>query len=81
MYTSLMASINSTIAEECIVLIRKLHPLPAWKKIMNSLIGTALQNIPELVLQSEFTSLEKTELELNEEIREKQVLLPYIYEL
>lgn len=70
MYTSQTASISSTVAEECIVLIRKLHPLPSWRKTINCFIGNALQGIPNLVLQSEFSSQEKMQ-----QVLEKQVFL------
>lgn len=53
-HTALTASFSSTIAEECIVLLRKLHPLPAWNDIVNDYIGNALQNIPQLVFHSQF---------------------------
>ena len=53
MHTSLTASSSSTIAEEIVVLLRRLHPLPAWNKIVNSFIANSLQAVPELVLRSE----------------------------
>ena len=55
-HTAPTASFSSTIAEECIVLLRKLHPLPAWNDIVNEFIGSALQNIPQLVFPAQFVS-------------------------
>ena len=52
-HTSLLASSSSTIAEEILVLLRRLHPLPAWNKIINKFIGTNLQSVPQLVIHSE----------------------------
>lgn len=57
-HTSQTASFSSTIAEECIALLRKLHPLPAWNDAINDFIGSALQNIPQLVLHSQFIAQE-----------------------
>ncbi len=52
-HTSLLASSSSTVAEEIVVLVRKLHPLPAWNKLINKFIGVNLQSVPMLVMQSE----------------------------
>ena len=49
LYASQTASTSSTVAEECIALIRKLHPLPAWNKVINNFIGDVLQSIPKLI--------------------------------
>ena len=52
-HTSLLASPSSTVAEEIVVLLRRLHPLPAWNKIINKFIGLKLQSVPILVMHSE----------------------------
>ena len=67
LYASQTASTSSTVAEECIALIRKLHPLPAWNKIINNFIGDVLQSIPKLVMQSEVLSQSNCETHLSNE--------------
>ena len=52
-HTSLLASSSSTVAEELVVLLRRLHPLPAWNKLINKFIGVSLQSVPILVIHSE----------------------------
>ena len=52
-HTSLLASQSSTIAEEIVVLIRRLHPLPSWNKLINKFIGMNLQSVPILVMNSD----------------------------
>ena len=46
---SLTASTSSTVAEEIVVLIRRLHPLPAWNSLINKYIGEHLKKIPLLI--------------------------------
>lgn len=48
-HVSSTASASSTVAEETMLLLRQLHPLPAWNKLLNNYIGTQLQNVPELI--------------------------------
>ena len=50
LHASPTASDSSTIAEELIVLIRRLHPLDGWNKLINQYISHSLQAIPSLVL-------------------------------
>ena len=67
LYASQTASTSSTVAEECIALIRKLHPLPAWNKVINNFIGDVLQSIPKLIMQSEVLSQSNSETHLSNE--------------
>ena len=46
---SLTASTSSTVAEEIVVLIRRLHPLSAWNSLINKYIGEHLKKIPLLI--------------------------------
>ena len=39
---SLTASHSSTVAEECITLLRSLHSLPLWNQALNHIIGNKL---------------------------------------
>ena len=48
-HVSSTASASSTVAEETMLLLRLLHPLPAWNKLLNNFIGTQLQNVPDLI--------------------------------
>uniref|UniRef100_T1IYS2 HECT-type E3 ubiquitin transferase n=1 Tax=Strigamia maritima TaxID=126957 RepID=T1IYS2_STRMM len=48
---SLTASHTSTIAEECVTLIRKLHALPAWNCAINDYLCSKLTLIPEIILE------------------------------
>jgi len=47
------ASESSTIAEEVVVLLRRLHPLPAWNDLINKFIGNSLQHIPNIIMVAE----------------------------
>ena len=49
LHTSLTASTSSTVAEEIVVLVRRLHPLRAWNTLLNRYIGENLQWIPRLI--------------------------------
>ena len=60
LHAFLTASTSSTIAEEIVVLLRRLHPLPAWNSIINGFIQTNLQSLPQLVALSEEMHAEKT---------------------
>jgi 5-formaminoimidazole-4-carboxamide-1-beta-D-ribofuranosyl 5'-monophosphate synthetase len=51
-HASLTASESSTIAEEVVVLLRKLHSLPAWNPLINQFISSSLQNIPSIIVPS-----------------------------
>lgn len=51
-HASSTASESSTIAEEVVVLLRRLHPLPAWNDLINQFIGSSLQAIPSVILAS-----------------------------
>ena len=46
---TLTASMSSTIAEEIVVLIRRLHPLKAWSPLINKYISRSLQDVPHLI--------------------------------
>ena len=48
-HVSSTASASSTIAEETMLLLRQLHPLPAWNKLLNNYIGIQLHNVPQLI--------------------------------
>ena len=52
LHTSLTASDSSTIAEEVVVLLRRLHPLPAWNPLINKYISSSLQSIPRIILST-----------------------------
>ena len=49
-HASQTASESSTIAEEIVVLLRRLHSLPAWNSLINQFIGSNLQTIPSIVV-------------------------------
>lgn len=49
-HASLTASESSTIAEEVVVLLRRLHPLPAWNGLINQFISSSLQAIPSIIV-------------------------------
>ena len=49
LHTSLTASDSSTIAEEIVVLLRRLHPLEVWNPLINCYISRSLQEIPRLI--------------------------------
>jgi len=50
LHASLTASDSSTIAEEIVVLLRRLHPLPSWNTLINQYISASLQSIPRIIL-------------------------------
>ena len=50
LHASLTASDSSTIAEEIVVLLRRLHPLPSWNMLINQYISASLQSIPRIIL-------------------------------
>ena len=52
LHASQTASESSTIAEEIVVLLRRLHPLPAWNPLINHYISHSLQTIPKLIAQT-----------------------------
>ena len=52
LHASQTASESSTIAEEIVVLLRRLHPLPAWNPLINQYISRSLQTIPKLITQT-----------------------------
>ena len=52
LHASQTASESSTIAEEIVVLLRRLHPLPAWNPLINHYISSSLQTIPSLIVQT-----------------------------
>lgn len=49
-HASQTASESSTIAEEVVVLLRRLHSLPAWYGLINQFISTSFQDIPSVIL-------------------------------
>ena len=49
LHASLTASTSSTVAEEIIVLVRRLHPLRAWNPLINRYIALHLRKIPQLI--------------------------------
>lgn len=49
LHASLTASTSSTVAEEIVVLVRRLHPLRAWNSLINKYIGKHLREIPHLI--------------------------------
>ena len=55
-HASLTASESSTIAEEVVVLLRRLHPLPAWNGLINQFISASLQAIPSIIVPVEGSS-------------------------
>ena len=57
LHTSLTASDSSTIAEEVVVLLRRLHPLPAWNPLINKYISSSLQSIPRIILSTSVEDL------------------------
>ena len=60
LHASLTASESSTIAEEIVVLLRRLHPLPAWNQLINQYIGVNLQDIPKLIMSAEKIFVQST---------------------
>ena len=50
LHASLTASSSSTVAEEIVVLVRRLHPLRAWNSLINRYIGEHLRKIPHLIV-------------------------------
>ena len=52
-HASLTASDSSTVAEEIVVLLRRLHPLDAWNPLINQYISKSLHGIPLLITPSE----------------------------
>ena len=63
LHASLTASDSSTVAEEIVVLIRRLHPLRAWNQLINNYIGASLKAIPGLITTSSDFSYFKGSLE------------------
>ena len=55
-HASLTASESSTIAEEVVVLLRRLHVLPAWNPLINQFISSSLQTIPSIILAPSTTT-------------------------
>ena len=51
-HASLTASESSTIAEEVVVLLRRLHSLSAWNHLINQFISSSLQDIPSIIVPS-----------------------------
>jgi E3 ubiquitin-protein ligase HERC2 len=49
LHASLTASSSSTVAEEIVVLVRRLHPLRAWNGLINRYIGEHLRRIPQVI--------------------------------
>lgn len=78
LHAFLTASTSSTIAEEIVVLLRRLHPLPAWNGIINDFIQTNLQSLPQLIVLSEEMHTEK----MSDLTKEQQVcneILVHVY--
>ena len=73
LHTSLTASDSSTIAEEVVVLLRRLHPLPAWNPLINKYISTSLQSIPRIILSTSAESSAHLRKKRKEGLREEQV--------
>ena len=72
LHASLTASESSTIAEEIVVLLRRLHPLPAWNPLINQYISSSLQAIPSLIGQT-IDLYSTSSSSLSPEARQKQV--------
>lgn len=66
-YTAESASITSTVCEELILLLRKLHSIQSWNNLINDYIDSALQLIPQLVTQSQFATQLKPESKVSHE--------------
>ena len=74
LHTSLTASDSSTIAEEVVVLLRRLHPLPAWNPLINKYISSSLQSIPRIILSTSVEDLAHLlRRKRKEGLREEQV--------
>lgn len=50
-YTTQTASYSSTLAEEFVVLLRKLHTLPVWNGLINQHISVNLHAIASFILE------------------------------
>ncbi|XP_038055580.1 E3 ubiquitin-protein ligase HERC2-like [Patiria miniata] len=48
---SLTASMGSTVAEEIIILLRRLHTLPAWNQTINDYITQQLSTVTDILLE------------------------------
>ena len=48
---SLTASMGSTVAEEVIVLLRRLHALPAWNQTISDYITQQLSTVTDILLE------------------------------
>ena len=55
-YTTQTASFSSTLAEEFVVLLRKLHTLPVWNSLINQHISVNLHAIASFILGQHFSS-------------------------
>ena len=54
---SLTASLGSTVAEEIIVLLCRLHTLPAWNQTINDYITQQLSTITDILLEGAITEV------------------------
>ena len=50
---SVSATYSSTVAEELVALIRKLHTLEAWNPLVNEFIGAQLKSVVTMVTSDE----------------------------
>ena len=50
---SVSATYSSTVAEELVALIRKLHTLEAWNPLVNEFIGVQLKSVVTMVTSDE----------------------------
>jgi E3 ubiquitin-protein ligase HERC2 len=48
---SLTASHSSTVAEECITLLRSLHSLPVWNQALNHILANKLSVAGDLLTE------------------------------
>ena len=48
---SLTASLGSTVAEEVIILICRLHTLPAWNQTINDYVTQQLSTVTDILLE------------------------------
>lgn len=55
-YTTQTASYSSTLAEEFVVLLRKLHTLPVWNGLINQHISINLHAIASFILDHQPSS-------------------------
>nr|CAD7427832.1 unnamed protein product [Timema monikensis] len=63
---SLTASQSSSVAEECIALLRSLHSLPGWNQALNHILATKLVVAGDLLTEGSLFHIQVNECELEQ---------------